>query len=60
MVQQMAHAAHMLNEQAHSLVSAVSVFKLTGAAHIKDDARKATVNPRRPIQSSLGNTMLEA
>jgi len=52
LVEQMADAADALNQQAHSLVSAVSVFKVAGGSDMTSDAGKGTSKPRpqSPLQ----------
>lgn len=47
LVQQMADAANTLNQQAHHLVSAVSVFKVMGDGILKHDAGKDSFSPQR-------------
>jgi methyl-accepting chemotaxis protein len=50
LVEQMADAADALNQQAHSLVSAVSVFKVAGGSDMTGDAGKRSSNGHPPTK----------
>lgn len=60
LVRQMADAANTLNEQAHHLVSAVSVFKVMGNDTVKQDAGKDTFIRQRPQSFQLVKSMQKA
>lgn len=57
LVQQMADAAESLNQQAHSLVSVVSVFKVSEGVEVKRHAGQDALKRPRVVSLQLVNTM---